>query len=217
MSVYKGDKVVAGGSVDTYFVRKPAWSQAETVTIAQLNAGYTIPADGMLVGYVYTTQQGTPTKIMVNGVAIAIVYGASSDVSAGNFQTQVNQGDSVTVERNVTANSVAVSFVPFEDSTIAEPEVVTPELIRNMNSPDYTRGQAITLANTSASFTADKAYWVTYTNTYPLRINGVTVSSLASSANVNSFAGRIERGDVLTVAAGSAGASNLMIYPFKAQ
>ena len=151
MSIYKGEDMIAGPTQQK-FVRKPAWSRAASVTVAQLNAGYTAPADGILVGYVYTTQQATPTKVMVNGVAISIVYGSASDVSAGSFQIQINQGDSVTVERSVIASNVDISFVPFEDSVIGDPITITPEYIRNQNissdfesvTPGTTEGTALT-------------------------------------------------------------------------
>lgn len=185
MSIYKGEDMIAGPTQQK-FVRKPAWSRAIAVTVAQLNAGYTAPADGLLVGYVYTTQQATPTKIMVNGVAITIVYGSASDVSAGSFQTQVNQGDSVTVERSVTASNVTISFIPFEDSIIGDPITITPEYIRNLHDPDWSQAESITAAQLTAGWTATKRGLVIIpylqtntgiTNFKHVYINGVVVGS----------------------------------------
>ena len=38
MSVYKGEKLVAGGSIDTHFVRKPVWSQAVEISAGSCDA-----------------------------------------------------------------------------------------------------------------------------------------------------------------------------------
>ena len=53
MSIYKGDKLVAGRSVDTHLVRKPAWDQAVAISVARMLTGYKVPADGMIVGLLF--------------------------------------------------------------------------------------------------------------------------------------------------------------------
>ena len=41
MSIYKGEKLVAGRSADAYLVRRPAWNKAVVISAADLVVGDT--------------------------------------------------------------------------------------------------------------------------------------------------------------------------------
>lgn len=144
MSIYKGNKLVAGGSADTYFVRKPAWDQAVIVSVASLLTGYKAPADGMIVGLLFTNgNTSTGVSINVNGVEIARNKAKDSDRIL-NVQCLVNKDNVITITGDdTTTTSSVIRFVPFEDSTVSDVEVVTPELIRNLirnlQGPDWTK------------------------------------------------------------------------------
>lgn len=142
MSIYKGNNLVAGGSVDTHFVRKPAWDQAVVVSVASLTTGYKAPADGMIVGLLFTNEStSTGVSISVNGVEIARNKAKDSDRIL-NVQCIVNKDNVITItgdDAGIPKTSAVIRFVPFEDSTVSDVEVVTPELIRNLQSPDWTK------------------------------------------------------------------------------
>lgn len=91
----------------------PDWSQAEAVTVAQLQAGYTAPANGMLVGYMHTTNSSTLKAVSVNNIAVAVTYGIAADVSIAQFQVTVCEGDIITYPAG-TVNSSSINFVPFK-------------------------------------------------------------------------------------------------------
>lgn len=152
MSVYKGENVIAGGSVDTYFVRKPAWSQAISITLAQLKAGYAAPEDGVFIGYVNPlTPTSTYIPVTINGLEVGLCATWQTARSYLNLTCQVNQGDVIQCANINTADSISLSFIPFEDSTVTEPEVVTPEYIRNQNIlSDY---EAVTIGATAGAAT----------------------------------------------------------------
>lgn len=136
MSVYKGEKLVAGGSIDTHFVRRPAWNQAVTISAADLTTGYKAPADGMIVGLLFTNEStSTGVSISVNGVEIARNKAKDSDRIL-NVQCLVNKDNVIKItgdDAGITKTSAVIRFVPFEDSTVSDIEVVTPEYIRNQN------------------------------------------------------------------------------------
>lgn len=145
MSIYKGNKLVAGGSIDTHFVRKPAWDRAVAVSVASILSKYKVPADGMIVGILYTNDTtSTGVSIRVNGVEIARTKAKDSD-RISNVQCLVSKDDVITItgDDGINKTSSTICFVPFEDSTVSDVEVVTPELIRNLirnlQSPDWTK------------------------------------------------------------------------------
>ena len=146
MSVYKGDKLVAGGSADTYFVRKPAWSQAIELSPGNITAGYKAPADGMIVGSLYYSRTGRDYYFTLNGTNIMPVLakkGTNGDIARPlTLSLTVNQGDIIGCAGPSASEielSPSIKFVPFEDSTVSDVEVVTPELIRNLQGPDWTK------------------------------------------------------------------------------
>ena len=156
MSIYKGEKLVAGGSVDTHFVRKPAWDQSVAVSIASLLTGYKAPADGMIVGILFTNgNTSTGVSITVNGVEIARTKAKDSD-RIMNVQCIVSKDNVITIiGDDTTTTTTTIRFIPFEDSTVSESnvEVVTPELIRNLHDPDWSQAVSITAKQLAAGYT----------------------------------------------------------------
>ena len=157
MSVYKGNKLVAGGSVDTHFVRRPVWDQAVAVSVASILTGYKAPADGMIVGILFTNgDTSTGVSIKVNGVEIARNKAKDSDRIL-NVQCLVSKDNVITITGDdTTTTSSTIHFVPFEDSTVSESdvEVVTPELIRNLHDPDWSQAITIKFDQLSSGYTA---------------------------------------------------------------
>lgn len=135
MSVYKGEKLVAGGSIDTHFVRRPAWNQAVEITAADLTAGYKAPADGMIVGTVVPSTGSGTLHILCNGIILSAGNNNGTWASFTQPHTIVNAGDVISATSKANTFDSTLSFVPFEDSTVSESdiEVVTPEYIRNQN------------------------------------------------------------------------------------
>ena len=97
MSIYKGNKLVAGGSVDAHFVRRPAWSQAIELSPVDLAAGYKVPADGMIVGSFYSSRTGSDYYFALNGTNIMPVLakkGTNGDIARPlTLSLTVNQGE----------------------------------------------------------------------------------------------------------------------------
>ena len=161
MSVYKGNKLVAGGSVDTHFVRRPAWSQAIELSPVDLTAGYKAPADGMIVGSFYYSGTGRDYFFTLNGTNIMPVLakkGTNGDISRPlTLSLTVNKGDIIGCAELSASNielSPSIKFVPFEDSTISDVEVVSPELIRNLHDPDWSQAINIKMDQLNSGYTA---------------------------------------------------------------
>ena len=163
MSIYKGNKLVAGGSIDTHFVRKPAWSQAIELSPVDLTAGYKAPADGMIVGSFYYSGTGRDYFFTLNGTNIMPVLskkGTNGDIARPlTLSLTVNQGDIIGCAELSASNielSPSIKFVPFEDSTVSESdvEVVTPELIRNLHDPDWSQAITIPFDQINSGYTA---------------------------------------------------------------
>ena len=186
MSIYKGDKLVAGRSVDTYLVRRPAWNQAVAISVADLITGYKAPADGMIVGVLFTNgNTSTGVSIKVNGVEVARNKAKDSDRIL-NVQCHVGKDDVITTTGDETPAGSTIHFVPFENSAVSESgvEVITPELIRNLHDPDWSRAVAITADQLVAGYTVPKrgiivgSIWSSkYTTAYKIsiEINNVSV------------------------------------------
>ena len=110
---------VAGGGV-LPVVRKPAWSQAETISALP----FTAPTDGIIVGFTTTPNNNVTQYVYINSVKVALSRRASdsNDHRTADVQCIVNRGDILTADYTYTPGSeTSMSFVPFEDSTIAEP------------------------------------------------------------------------------------------------
>lgn len=232
MSIYKGNKLVAGGSIDTHFVRKPAWSQAIELSVVDLTAGYKAPADGMIVGLLFTNEStSTGVSIHVNGVEIARNKAKDSDRIL-NVQCLVNKDDVITItgdDAGINKTSSTIRFVPFEDSTVSESdvEVVTPELIRNLHDPDWSQAVSITVGQLSSGYTAPGrgiiVGWVmSIMDTMSITVNDVVIGESTCKANdwtsYPSIQVPVNKNDVLKVTQDvSSKKMNLSFVPYKAQ
>lgn len=117
MSVYKGNKLVAGGSIDTHFVRRPACNQAVAISAEQLYAGYTAPSDGMFVcsGVVPPLQKGVHRIITVNGITIVQVqYNTSGEFSYSSTSCPVSKGDLIKSNIDKVWAKETRYFVPYK-------------------------------------------------------------------------------------------------------
>ena len=192
MSVYKGEKLVAGRSVDTYLVRNPAWNQAILLSVEALTGGYEAPADGMIVGILYTHgNTSTGVSVNVNGVEVARNKAKDSDHIL-NVQCPVGKGDIITISDEESQINSAIRFVPFEDRAVSDVEVVSPELIRDLHDPDWSHAESITANQLAAGYTVPKRGIIVGSiipNTYDvtgapiIKINGITVSYARGSSN----------------------------------
>lgn len=206
MSIYKGNKLVAGGSIDTHFVRKPAWDQAVVVSVESiLTTGYKAPADGMIVGLVFTNgNTSTGVSIRVNDVEIARNKAKDSDRIL-NVQCLVSKDNVITITGDdTTTTSAVIRFVPFEDSTVSDVEVVTPELIRNLihnlQGPDWTKAVklgVIDLFNDGYNVPSNGiivGYFVANPGAIAvIKINNITVArSVVSSGSNPTYAGNVQ-------------------------
>ena len=156
MSVYKGDKLVAGKSVDTHFVRRPAWSQAIELSPVDLTAGYKAPADGMIVGSFYYSKTDRHYFFTLNGANIMPLL-AGDTIRPLTLSLTVNKGDIIDCTVPSAADIVllpSIKFVPFEYSVVSDAEVVTPELICNLHDPDWSHAKSITVNQLTAGYTA---------------------------------------------------------------
>lgn len=199
MSIYKGNKLVAGGSIDTHFVRKPAWDQAIELSPVDLTAGYKAPADGMIVGSCYYSNTDRDYFFTLNGTNIMPVLskkGTDGDIARPlTLSLTVNQGDIIgcTVpSASQISLSPSIKFVPFEDSAVSDVEVVTPELIRNLHDPDWSQAATITAPQLIEGYTVPKRGIIVGSiipNTYDvtgapiIKINGVVASYARGSSN----------------------------------
>ena len=230
MSIYKGNKIVAGGSIDTHFVRRPAWDQAVFVSVASILTGYKAPADGMIVGLLFTNgNTSTGVSIKVNGVEIARNKAKDSD-SILNVQCLVSKDNVITITGDdTTTTSSTIRFVPFEDSTVSESdvEVVTPELIRNLHDPDWSQAISITVDQLSSGYTAPGrgiiVGWVIATNDkMNITVNDVVIG--ASTYKINDWTSYpsiqvpVNKNDVIKVTQDISSKNMSMSFvPYKAQ
>ena len=230
MSIYKGEKLVAGGSVDTHFVRKPAWDQSVAVSIASLLTGYKAPADGMIVGILFTNgNTSTGVSITVNGVEIARTKAKDSD-RIMNVQCLVSKDNVITITGDDTTTTVSnIRFIPFEDSTVNEGnvEVVTPELIRNLHDPDWSQAVSITVNQLSGGYTAPKrgivvGWVIATTDTMSITVNGVVIGASTYRSNAWTSYPAIQvpvnKHDVIKASQDvSSKNTNMSFVPYKAQ
>ena len=246
MSIYKGNKLVAGGSIDTHFVRRPAWSQAVEISIADLTAGYKAPADGMFVGALYNKVDGSHYYLTLNGtnlMPLVSITGAYDKAARPlTLSLTVNQGDIIGCTAPIANIGVlpSINFVPFEDSTVSDIEVVTPDLIRNLHDPDWSQAVSITAKQLAAGYTTPGRGIVVgcvandvIDTRMDINVNGVAVAS--STWKVDSWISYpgiqvpVNKNDVMTVTAvdmygvpvqvdiASSREVRLLFVPYKAQ
>ena len=236
MSVYKGDKIVAGRSIDTHFVRKPAWSQAIELSPVDLTAGYKAPADGMIVGSLYYSGTGRDYFFALNGTDIMPLLskkGTNGDIARPlTLSLTINKGDIIGCNALSASDinlSPSIKFVPFEDSTVSESgvEVVTPELIRNLHDPDWSQAISITVDQLSSGYTAPGrgiiVGWVIATNDkMNITVNDVVIG--ASTYKINDWTSYpsiqvpVNKNDVIKVTQDISSKNMSMSFvPYKAQ
>ena len=234
MSIYKGNKLVAGGSIDTHFVRRPAWNQAVEISITDLNAGYKAPADGMFICKgVMPPSGGGYRTITVNNVPIVEgLYGRGTDYSCGDCSCPVSKGDLIKASNSTAWEKETRYFVPFEDSTVSDIEVVTPDLIRNLHDPDWSQAVAITAKQLVAGYTTPGrgivVGWVATKDvsgsTLAITVNGIVIG--ASSFYANGWASYpsiqvpVNKNDVIKAIQEDISSSkniNMSFVPYKAQ
>ena len=229
MSIYKGEKLVAGRSVDTYLARKPAWNQAVAISVEALTGGYEAPVDGIIVGILYTHgNTSTGVSIVVNGVEVARNKAKDSDHIL-NVQCPVGKGDVITVSSNDESQiNSAIRFVPFEDSTVG---VEAHDLIRDLHDPDWSQAVSITVDQLVTGYTVPKRGIIVGSiipNTYSvtgspiIKINGIVVSYARGSSNEISH-GSVQcpvcANDTASLEGISAGScdAHISFVPYKAQ
>ena len=233
MSVYKGDKLVAGRSVNTYLTRNPAWNQAILLSVEVLTGGYIAPTDGMVVGILYTHgNTSTGVSVSVNGVEVARNKAKDSDHIL-NVQCPVGKDDVIMISDEESQMNSAIRFVPFEDSTVSESaaEVDTSELIRNLHDPDWSQAVSITADQLVTGYTVPKRGIIVGSiipNTYGvtgspiIKINGIVVSYARGSSNeithgsVQCPVCANDRASLEGISAGSCDA-HISFVPYKAQ
>lgn len=89
---------------------QPDWQNAISLTAAQLQAGYTAPADGMLVGNGAGTS--AVTELSVNNIIVAVGTYAGGVYVRMNVSAIVKPGDIIKTSANL--NTVCqIFFVPF--------------------------------------------------------------------------------------------------------
>ncbi len=95
----------------------PDWSQAVSITAAQLIEGYTAPKRGIIVGSIIPNTYdvtGAPI-IKINGVVVSYARGSSNEITHGSVQCSVCAYDVVKLEGNAAENCDAhISFVPYK-------------------------------------------------------------------------------------------------------
>lgn len=92
---------------------QPDWQNAVQLTISQLYNGYTVPANGMLVGAIEPSSSSQMNELTINGVIVSEGYKTSNQTTMLNFQVIVNKGDIAKYDVNglQTGNFY---FVPFK-------------------------------------------------------------------------------------------------------
>lgn len=91
----------------------PDWANAVEISVAQLNAGYTVPGDGMIVGY-GLSKQGTYFNFSVNNVVVSRTGYSDPGFAFGNTQVPVNKGD--IFKSDGALDSVNFHFVPWKQA-----------------------------------------------------------------------------------------------------
>ena len=189
MSVYKGEKLVAGGSIGTHFVRKPAWNKAVEITAVP----FTAPDDGTLVLIVGNTSSYGGRNFYIDDIKVGEYQSTSSSVGSMSTLTfPICKGQVLSSKGDYTAVWGSYKFVPFEDSTVSGVEVDTSELIRNLHDPDWSQAVSITATQLIEGYTVPKRGIIVGSiipNTYNvtgspiIKINGIVVSYARGTSN----------------------------------
>lgn len=107
----------ADGESEVLIKQQPDWDNAVTLTAAQIQAGYTAPDDGMIVGATYANV-ATTSYATINNTIVARSETGTSYMSYVNIQCSIAKGDVFKVT-NLNTSDPNISFIPFK--TVAEP------------------------------------------------------------------------------------------------
>ena len=121
MSIYKGNKLIAGGPNRP---NGPDWAHGVYINTGALyKDGYTAPSNGMIVGWFHCDNAGALIEMEINHqtiIARARTFVNGSVSWDGNVQCPVNKGDLIKLESTPSISPKAISgwltFVPFIDS-----------------------------------------------------------------------------------------------------
>ena len=90
----------------------PDWSQAESITAAQINSGWTATKRGIITGYIRPSSGSNTSRLLkVNNVTVTRGGEYTNVGWDGNVQVPVNSGDSVTADGTVDCD---LHFVPYK-------------------------------------------------------------------------------------------------------
>ena len=95
----------------------PDWSQAVSITAAQLIEGYTVPKRGIITGSIIPNTYdvtGAPI-IKINDVVVSYARGSSNEITHGSVQCPVCAYDVIKLEGTGAESCDAhISFVPYK-------------------------------------------------------------------------------------------------------
>lgn len=95
----------------------PDWSQAKSITVAQLLEGYTFPKRGMVVGSIIPNATGVTGSpiIKINGVVVSYARGSSNVITHGSVQCPVCAYNVIKLEgAGAEGCDAHISFVPYK-------------------------------------------------------------------------------------------------------
>lgn len=214
------DELTEGTVADTYVEgsitngtqrRTLAWSLAQSVTTINNTGGYTAPADGIIAGQGGLQSGHGVRRIYVNGVLVA-GYGDDTGAVSYPIWIQVNKDDVVTCDGSQWGTFY---FVPFEDSTVQNIFVVTPEYIRQQNilsdwetiTPTGS-GPYTYIAPYDGVIAFDNKQWTSTNNLGYVLVNGVGCSNFGQiyggttvPPHYTSMSVTVKKGDVVTASA----------------
>ena len=92
----------------------PDWANTVAISVADLATGYKVPADGMIVGILFTNgNTSTGVSVNVNGVEIARNKAKDSDRIL-NVQCPVGKDDVITTTGDESPAGSTIHFVPWK-------------------------------------------------------------------------------------------------------
>ena len=115
MSIYKGDKLIAGGP------NRPDWAKSVLLDPVEVYMdGYTAPSNGMIIGWFKFNNRIAVLSLNVNSITVARATMINSTTnSEGNVQCPVNKGDYIKLENPhgfIASDDIdaALYFVPYK-------------------------------------------------------------------------------------------------------
>lgn len=117
---YDQAEIIDGSGYQPDYTRNlhdPDWSQAKSITAAQLVEGYTFPKRGIVVGSIIPNANGVTGApiIKINGVVVSYARASSNETTHGSVQCPVCAYDVVKLEGiSKEACDSHISFVPYK-------------------------------------------------------------------------------------------------------